>query len=237
MKNLEAFMSNNDMSSVIVPRSDQTNSDDLVSGPRTITITGVDIRPGTEQPVSVNYQGDNDRPWKPCKTQCRVLVALWGPDASAYTGRSLTLYTDPKVKWGGVEVGGIRISHASHIDADRTLSLTVTKGQRKPFVVRRLETVTLGSVLDLIQNAKTLDDLTAAASKAGALLAGDKANARAAYAARKANIAEPKTGKTECVGHDRGGTSQCCERAGEYNGYGSDGPTTFTCPTSCSCHD
>ena len=29
----------------------------------------------------------------------------------------------------------------------------------------------------------------------------------------------------------------CCARAGEYNGYGSDGPTTFTCPAHCSCHD
>ena len=29
----------------------------------------------------------------------------------------------------------------------------------------------------------------------------------------------------------------CCARAGEYNGYGSDGPTTFTCPAGCSCHD
>lgn len=29
----------------------------------------------------------------------------------------------------------------------------------------------------------------------------------------------------------------CCDRMGEYNGYGSDGPTTFTCPRSCACHD
>lgn len=29
----------------------------------------------------------------------------------------------------------------------------------------------------------------------------------------------------------------CCDRVGEYNGYGSDGPTTFTCPKSCPCHD
>lgn len=28
----------------------------------------------------------------------------------------------------------------------------------------------------------------------------------------------------------------CCERRGEYNGFGS-GPTIFTCPNHCSCHD
>ena len=180
-----------DMNAAIIPKSDQTNADDLVSGPRTITITGVDIRPGTEQPVSVHYQGDNGRPWKPCKSMCRCMVALWGPDASVYTGRSLTLYCDPRVKWGGVEVGGIRISHASNIPDNRTLSLTVTKGQRKPFVVRRMETATLGSVLALIHDAKTLDELTAAASQAGALADGDKAQARAAYAKRKAELDAP----------------------------------------------
>lgn len=31
----------------------------------------------------------------------------------------------------------------------------------------------------------------------------------------------------------------CCERAGEYNGFGSDGPLLFHCdlPNGCSCHD
>ena len=29
----------------------------------------------------------------------------------------------------------------------------------------------------------------------------------------------------------------CCERGDEYNGFGSDGPTIFTCPKSCTCHD
>jgi len=29
----------------------------------------------------------------------------------------------------------------------------------------------------------------------------------------------------------------CCGRAGEYNGFGSDGSLTFTCPKSCPCHD
>jgi len=30
---------------------------------------------------------------------------------------------------------------------------------------------------------------------------------------------------------------RCCDRAGTYNGLGSDGPTAFTCPRSCACHD
>lgn len=127
-----------DMSSVIAPKSDQINADDLISGPITIRISGVEISPGTEQPVTIRYDGDNGRPWKPCKSMSRVLVAAWGPDAKAYVGRSVTLYRDPAVKWGGLEVGGIRVSHMSHMERDMVLALTATRGQRKPITVRRL---------------------------------------------------------------------------------------------------
>lgn len=42
----------------------------------------------------------------------------------------------------------------------------------------------------------------------------------------------------ECPGHGRVKDGlPCCGRAGEYNGFGSDGPTSFTCPSGCSCHD
>lgn len=127
----------NDMSQVIVPKSDQINADDLIAGPRTFTIEGVAINPGTEQPVQIKLAGE-PRVWRPCKSMSRVLVAAWGPDASQYAGRSLTLYRDPKVKWGGMEVGGIRVSHMSHIERDMLLQLTATKGKRAPHVIKPL---------------------------------------------------------------------------------------------------
>lgn len=128
----------NDMRAVIVPKSDQLNADDLLAGPITITINKVTIRPGTEQPVSVFFDGDNGKPYKCCKSMARVMVHCWGADANEYVGRSMTLYCDPTVKWGGLEVGGIRISHMSHIPRGVTMALTATKGQRKPFVVKPL---------------------------------------------------------------------------------------------------
>jgi len=128
-----------DMSQVITPRSDQLNSDSLLSGPLTIRIREVDIRPGTEQPVSVFYDGDEGKPWKPCKSTSRVLVAAWGPDASKYAGRSVTLYRDPDVKWGGMAVGGIRISHVSHIEKALVLALTEKKGSKKMTTVQPLK--------------------------------------------------------------------------------------------------
>lgn len=128
----------NDMSQVIIPRSDQINAEDFIAGPATFIIEGVAISPGTEQPVNIKLVGE-PRVWRPCKSMSRVLVAAWGPDANVYVGRSVTLYRDPKVKWGGLEVGGIRISHLSHIERDMVMSLTATKGKRAPHKVCVLE--------------------------------------------------------------------------------------------------
>ena len=134
-----------DMRQTIIPKSDQLNADDLIGREMTIKITGVDIRGGQEQPVSIHFEGDNGKPYKACKSMCRVMVSAWGPDSKKYVGRSMTLYRDPKVKWGGMEVGGIRISHMSHISDDMTMALTVTRANRKPFTVRPIQDRASGS--------------------------------------------------------------------------------------------
>lgn len=127
-----------DMSAFVAPKSDQLNSDDLISGPRTIRITRVTGTGAADQPVAVFFDGDDGKPMKPCKSMRRVMIAAWGPNAAEYVGRSMTLYRDPKVKFGGMEVGGIRISHMSHIERDMVMALTVTKAKREPYTVRVL---------------------------------------------------------------------------------------------------
>lgn len=129
-----------DMTAVIQPKSDQMNSDDLMAGPRTIKITKVTLTPGSEQPCAVSFEGDQGKPWKPCKSMARVLVLVWGPDSKNYVGKSLTLYRDPDVKWGGMAVGGIRISHMSHMKSNAPLMLTVTRGKKAPYTVKPLVT-------------------------------------------------------------------------------------------------
>ncbi|WP_376956456.1 hypothetical protein ABNQ39_00345 (plasmid) [Azospirillum sp. A26] len=126
-----------DIRSTIVPKSDQLNADDLIGGPRTIKVSRVSVLV-SDQPVSIHFEGDNGKPYLPCKSMRRVLVNAWGPDGSAYVGRSMTLYRDDTVAFGGQQVGGIRISHLSHIDRQMTMALTATRGSRKPFVVRPL---------------------------------------------------------------------------------------------------
>jgi hypothetical protein len=129
-----------DLSATIDPKSNQMNADDLIGGPKTITITRVSANTSsTEQPIAISYQGDNGKPFFPCKSMRRVLVSVWGKDGAAYAGRSLTLYRDPTVTWGGLAVGGIRISHMSGMDADMTMALTATKQSRKPYTVKRLK--------------------------------------------------------------------------------------------------
>lgn len=125
-----------DMRPTIVPKSDQLNTDDLIGGPRTVTITSVKAAPGSaEQPVAVYFEGDGGKPYMPCKSMRRVMVAVWGPDASQYAGRSMTLFRDPSVTWGGMEVGGIRISHMTDMEGPVVLALTATKKARKPYRV------------------------------------------------------------------------------------------------------
>lgn len=127
-----------DMSVHVIPKSDQMNADDLIAGPRTITITKVSGTNNAEQPVAVYFEGDNGKPYKPGKSMRRVMIAAWGADASKYAGRQMTLYCDPSVVFGGMKVGGIRISHMSDIERDFTTALTITKAKRAPFTVKRL---------------------------------------------------------------------------------------------------
>lgn len=128
-----------DLTNTIEAKSDQLGADDLMSGPRNIKITKVSADTGSsEQPIVISFEGDNRKPWKPCKSMRRLLVAIWGANGNEYVGRSVTLYRDPTVKWGGMEVGGIRISHMSHIDKPVTIALTATRGNKRPTTVQPL---------------------------------------------------------------------------------------------------
>jgi hypothetical protein len=132
-----------DMTESIAPKSDQLNAEDLLSGPRTFTIADVK-RGSAEQPVDVHLVEFPGRPFKPSKTVRRLMVNAWGPDAASYVGKRMTLYRDPAVKFGGMDVGGIRVSHMSHLSKPMTVALTVTRGKRAPFVVQPLvDAVTL----------------------------------------------------------------------------------------------
>lgn len=128
-------MSDVDLNAAIKPKSDQLNADDLLTG--SITVTIVDVRRGSkEQPVIIDINGL--MPYKPCKSMIRVMVTAWGDQAKEWVGRSMTLYCDPNVKFGGVALGGIRISHLSDIGKTINMMLTSSRARKTEFIVQPL---------------------------------------------------------------------------------------------------
>lgn len=147
-----------DLTYSIQPKSDQLNADDLIGTNRTLVVTGVDANRTPDQPVVIHYEGGDGRPYKPCKSMRRVLIHAWGADGSQWVGRAMTVYRDDSVKWAGEEVGGIRISHLSHIDRPITIALTQTRGKRKKTTIHplRIDTSKTGDPLQEHRNALSL---------------------------------------------------------------------------------
>jgi hypothetical protein len=161
-----------DLKNTIVAKSDQLNADDLIGISKTITITKVAISNSPDQPLIINYEDDNGKPYKPCKGMRRVLVKAWGDDGDLFVGRALTLYNNPDVKWAGKEVGGIQISHMSDIRGEITMALTVSRGKKIPYKVKQLvsqqKKITDGEkkyFLSAIDSCKTLADLQSVADE------------------------------------------------------------------------
>ena len=126
-----------DISESLAANSQQQNADEYLAGPKTVTVS--EVKKGTsEQPVEVHLAEFPGKPFKPAKSVRRVLAAAWGTDASQWAGRRLTIYCDPEVRYAGKAVGGLRVSHVSHIDKLVTVALTVTRGKREPFTVHPL---------------------------------------------------------------------------------------------------
>ena len=128
-----------DISNTLIAKSDELNADDLMTGPVTVTITGV-TRGTPEQPVNIETAEYPGKAWRPPKTVRRILAAAWGKYADQWVGRQATLYREPTVKWAGEEVGGIRISHLSHIDKSLRLSLQERRGAKAWHEVQPLAT-------------------------------------------------------------------------------------------------
>lgn len=119
----------------MAPKSDQLNGEDLIASTKTIVITGVDVSASGEQKVVVHYDGENGRPYKPCKSMMRIMSFAWSEDPDQWVGQSATLYYDSTVVFAGEKTGGIRISHLSGIDKAIELALSKSKGKKQQYKV------------------------------------------------------------------------------------------------------
>lgn len=192
-----------DLRTTIVPKSDQLNAEQLLGGPMTITVTEVRTSASDEQPVVIHYEGENGRPYKPCKTMRKVLVLAWGEDGRKWAGKSMTLFNQPDVKFGGAEVGGIRISHLTDIERDIAVSLTATRGKKAQHIIKRLETAdathmaAIKSAADLAALKAAFDAAVKSTRDAGRRDAFTKAKDK-----RKAELTAPPTDAGEKTAAD-----------------------------------
>lgn len=161
------------------PRSDQWNADDFLGGSRTFAIAGV--KDGTaEQKYDIALEGEA-RAWRPPLGMLRVLMEAWGDDSNVWVGRRVTLYRDQSVRFGKEVLGGIRISHLSHIPKVMNFKMTTSRGKRETYTVQPLP--------DAPKPAQTPRDWTAEADA----LTGKTDELRALYMDAQANGADPET--------------------------------------------
>lgn len=126
-----------DVSHTVKTKSDQLNADDLVAGDLMVQVEGVNVTNDPQQPVHIYYYGCEGKPFKPCLTVRKILVALWGKDAEQWAGRWMNLYVDPTVSFGKQKnIGGIRVNAVSHIQSAATLVLAVRRGAKQEFKVQ-----------------------------------------------------------------------------------------------------
>ena len=180
-------MSGESVANTIIPKTDQCNADDLISGPRTVKITSW-ARGNKEAPIFIFTDGFEGRPYKPCLSMRRALISAWGEYPDPWIGRSLTLYRDPEVVYGGIKCGGIRISAFSDIQEDFELMLTVTRGKRKAHRFSKLEILmypddkfaaNIAAWLGLIDEQKaTADQIIAKVEQTGKLTEEQKQKIR-----------------------------------------------------------
>ncbi len=128
-----------DVSSTILSKSDQLNASDLIGNEIILTVSGVHLVSSPDQPMIINYIDDDGRPYKPCKSMRRVLVGLWGKDASQWIGRSVGVYNEPSVKWAGKEEGGVRIKSMSHIEKNKSVTTSESKHKKTTYLISVLQ--------------------------------------------------------------------------------------------------
>ena len=118
-----------DLTQAIIAKSDQLNASDLVGGPQTVTVA--EVRAGSsDQPVQIHLVEWPGRPFKPSKTVLRILSHAWGIETDDWPANArMTVFRDPTAKWAGEEVGGIRVSHLSHIP--KPFKLALRESQKK----------------------------------------------------------------------------------------------------------
>ena len=121
----------------LMAKSDQINAADLMGGPITIKIAGLKVKNSEVQKWTMRLDG-NDKFYRPCLGMRRLIAEVWGGPKN-YAGGSMTLFREGDTVYGGKEVGGIRISHMTGIDAPVEITVPIRRGVMRTYVVKPLK--------------------------------------------------------------------------------------------------
>lgn len=169
-----------DIRAATKPRSDQLNFENFLTGPQTFTVAKV--TPGDrDHPVFIYMEECPATPYKPSKGMLKCIAQPdgWGDKSSQWTGKAITLYGDPTVIYGGVEVGGIKVYALEGIESDYETLISARRGVRKPHLIKKIViqmyddqkfVANLPAWLKLIADGKaTTDQIIARVEQSGAL--------------------------------------------------------------------
>ena len=169
-----------DIRAATKPKSDQLNYETFLTGPQTFTVSKV--TPGDrDHPVFIHMNECPATPYKPSKGMLKCIAQPdgWGDKSSQWVGKSVTLYGDPTVIYGGVEVGGIKVAALSDINGDYETLISARRGVRKPHLIKKIViqmydeqkfVANLPAWLKLIADGKaTTDQIIARVEQSGAL--------------------------------------------------------------------
>lgn len=169
-----------DIRAATKPKSDQLNYETFLTGSQTFTVSKV--TPGDrDHPVFIHMNECPATPYKPSKGMLKCIAQPdgWGDKSSQWVGKSITLYGDPTVIYGGVEVGGIKVAALSDINGDYETLISARRGVRKPHLIKKIAiqmyddqkfVANLPAWLKLIADGKaTTDQIIARVEQSGAL--------------------------------------------------------------------
>lgn len=120
-------------------KSDRLNYEDFIMGPQDFTIArlGKKIDQGNPR-LLMFFEGREETPYWASKGMLKCLsnVDGWGEsEFSEWVGRKVRLFGEPTVVYAGKEMGGIQISHISHIEKEFTTKITLRRGLRVDFTI------------------------------------------------------------------------------------------------------
>lgn len=124
-------------------KSDQFNYEHFLAGPKTFKVAKIGSKKDQgKKKLLIYMEGHESTPFVPCLGMIKCLSSAegWGDKLAEWVGRSITLFGDSKVMFGSKELGGVRISHISHIAADYETKITERRGVRIDYLICKLDT-------------------------------------------------------------------------------------------------